>query len=87
MATSIISAKGWVVIPKEFRDKYDLKPGTRIGFVDFGGALTLVPLSDDPIAALDGMLAGESSLTDDLLEEHRREVEADEHALEQFIRT
>jgi AbrB family looped-hinge helix DNA binding protein len=84
MAHATVSAKGWVVIPKEYRDKYNLKPGTKVGFVDYGGVLTLVPIPDDPIAALHGMLAGGPSMTAELMKEHRREVEEDERYFEQL---
>jgi len=67
-----VSAKGWVVIPKPLREKYGLRPGTYLQIVDDGHTLTLVPLPDDPVQALHGMLAGEASLTADLLEERAR---------------
>lgn len=72
-----VSAKGWVVIPAEYRAKYNLKPGTRVRFVDYGGSLTLVRVPDDPIKASRGMLKSKTSLTEELLEEHRKELERD----------
>lgn len=38
-----VSTKGWVVIPVEFRRKYELEPGARVMLVDYGGVLALVP--------------------------------------------
>ncbi|MBI4785716.1 MAG: AbrB/MazE/SpoVT family DNA-binding domain-containing protein [Chloroflexi bacterium] len=72
-----VSAKGWVVIPAEYRAKYNLKPGTRVRFVDYGGGLTLVRVPDDPIKASRGMLKGKTSLTEALLEERRKDLERD----------
>ena len=72
-----VSAKGWVVIPAEYREKYNLKPGTRVRFVDYGGALTLVRVPNDPIKASRGVLKSKTSLTQELLEEHRKELERD----------
>ena len=69
-----VSAKGWVVIPAELRKKYGIKPGSRMQFVDYGGALELIPISDDPIESAAGMLKGGKSLTQALLEERRREL-------------
>ncbi len=68
-----VSAKGWVVIPAEYRAKYGLKPGTRVSIVDYGGILSIVRVPDDPIRAARGMLKGKKSLTNELLEEHRKE--------------
>ena len=73
MYTAIVSAKGWVVIPKDLREKYDLKKGTRVQVLDYDDLLALVPLPDDPVEALHGMLEGGPSLTADLLAERARE--------------
>lgn len=67
-----IASKGWVVIPAALRQKYNLKPGSSVEIVDYGGVLALVPQHDDPIEAAAGMLAGETSLTKALLREHEQ---------------
>lgn len=68
-----ISQKGWVVIPADLRKKYDLKPGDEIHVVDYGGVLSLIPASVDSIEVASGMLKGETSLTQALLDERERE--------------
>jgi AbrB family looped-hinge helix DNA binding protein len=73
MYTATVSTKGWVVIPKELREKYSLKKGSRVQVVDYGNVLALVPLADDPVDALHGMLKGGPSLTADLLAERIQE--------------
>ncbi len=70
--TRQVSAKGWVVIPKELREKYGLTTGTPVRFIDYGGVLAIVPASEDPIAAGYGLLRGRN-LTGRLLEDHARE--------------
>ncbi len=75
MSNVTVSQKGWVVIPAELRKKYGIKPGSKLQFVDYGGALELVPIPDNPIEAAAGMLKGGPSLTQALLDEHRRELE------------
>jgi len=69
-----LSQKGWVVIPAALRRKYGLKPGAQLQFVDYGGALELVPVVDNPVEAAAGMLKGGKSLTEVLLAEHRQEL-------------
>ena len=66
-----ISQKGWVVFPAEFRKKYQLQPGTEVVFVDYGGVLSLVPAMKDAVNEAFGILAGEPSLTDELLKERK----------------
>ena len=84
MKAVTISKKGWVVIPADLREKYHLHPGTKVAFVEIEGGLQLVPVPDDPIAALVGLLKDTPELLEDLLEERRREVERDERELEQW---
>jgi AbrB family looped-hinge helix DNA binding protein len=75
--TAKVSSKGSVVIPAEIRKRYQIQPGDVLAFVDYGGQLSLIRVPDDPIAAGRGMLKGGPSLTQELLEEHRREQERD----------
>lgn len=69
----VVSEKGWVVIPADLRKKYNLRPGTQIEVVDYGGVLALVPRLADPVRQAAGMLKGRTSLTRALMAEHRRE--------------
>lgn len=78
MATVKVSAKGWIVIPQLLRDRYGLKKGARVQVVDYGGVLALVPLPEDPVTTLHGMLAEGPALTEELLAEHAREQAAEE---------
>ena len=67
MTTSTVSGKGWVVIPKELREKYRIKKGDRVHFVDYGGVIALMPSSSDPVRESRGLLKGGASLTEVLL--------------------
>ncbi len=69
------SQKGWVVIPAELRRKYNLKPGDGIHVVDYGGVLSLIPASKNPIKRGRGILKEKKSLTNALLAERKRERE------------
>ncbi len=73
MTVATVSQKGWVVIPAELRRKYHLQPGARVVLVDYGGVISLVPATSDPITEGVGLLKGEDSLTAALLEERARE--------------
>jgi AbrB family looped-hinge helix DNA binding protein len=68
-----VSEKGWIVIPAELRKKYDLRPGTEVSVVDYGGVLALVPAMAEPVRQAAGMLKGRTSLTGALMTERRRE--------------
>lgn len=58
MATTTISTKFQIVIPKEVRDKLHLSPQQRLQIVEKGGVITLVP--EVPLKSLKGALKGMS---------------------------
>ncbi len=77
MTTSTLSGKGWVVIPQELREKYGLKKGDKVHIIDYGGVLSIIPVSKDPVKASFGMLKGGPSLTKALLESRREDAARD----------
>ena len=64
---TVITRKGQVVIPKLLREKYKIRPGMKVQWIDTGSVIKLIPIPNDPIAALRGCAAGEN-LTRSLLE-------------------
>jgi AbrB family looped-hinge helix DNA binding protein len=58
MATTTISPKFQIVIPKEVREKLHLAPSQRLQIVEKGGVITLVP--EVPLKSLKGALKGMS---------------------------
>lgn len=58
MATTTISPKFQIVIPKEVREKLRLTPSQRLQVVEKGGVITLVP--EVPLKSLKGALKGMS---------------------------
>ena len=55
-ATSKVTSKGQIVIPKRFRDKYNIGKSTFIKWIEKDEGLLMVPESDDPIILVRGML-------------------------------
>jgi AbrB family looped-hinge helix DNA binding protein len=78
MYTATVSTKGWIVIPKNLRDKYGLKKGSQVQVIEYNQAIALVPLPEDPVEALCGLLEDGPSLTDDLLAERAGERKREE---------
>ncbi|MDE3243909.1 MAG: AbrB/MazE/SpoVT family DNA-binding domain-containing protein [Nitrospirota bacterium] len=58
MATTTISPKFQIVIPKEVRDRLHLSPRQRLQVLEKGGVITLVP--EVPLKSLKGVLKGMS---------------------------
>ncbi len=54
---SAVNAKGQVVIPAEIRDRFDIRQGTKIAFVEQEGRLFIQPVTDAFIESMRGSLA------------------------------
>jgi AbrB family looped-hinge helix DNA binding protein len=56
MASTTISSKFQVVIPKSVRERLGLKPRQRLHVIEKGGVITLVP--EVPLKSLKGVVKG-----------------------------
>ena len=72
------SSKGQIVIPKQIREKLGIGPGKKVLFRLVGNHAEIVPLSDEPVKAMRGMLKSGMSLADELLKERKKDSEIDE---------
>lgn len=80
MTTAKVSKKGWIVIPKETRDRYGIKPGDEVVILDYGRGISIFPALKDPIRQARGMLKGGKSMKE-FLEEKRADLEEEERDL------
>jgi AbrB family looped-hinge helix DNA binding protein len=60
--TATVSSKGWIVIPVEYRRKYDIGSGDVLKIIDYGGILSMVPVSKNPVKEAFGIFKGKVSL-------------------------
>ena len=71
--TATFTSKGQLVIPAELRRKHGIKAGTKVHFFeDDLGRIVLVPITEEYIGRVRGMLAGEPDLLAIWRKEHRR---------------
>lgn len=80
MTIAKVSKKGWIVIPKEIRERHGIKPGDEVVVLDYGRGITIIPALKDPIRQGLGMLKGGKSMKE-FLEEERAELEEEERGL------
>ena len=73
MKTSILSKKGWIVIPGDIRKRYRLKKGDKVNVIDYGGVISIIPVSKDIIEDSAGILKGKTSLTKALIIEREKD--------------
>ena len=76
MNTSTLSEKGWIVIPREMRERYGLKKGDRVHVIDYGGVISIVPACEAPTKNSLGMLKGQGSLVKELAKSRRQDAES-----------
>ena len=82
MATTRVSERGQVVIPKAIRDRLGIKRGQVLEVAESDGAVVMRPKASRPAKRprrwqdWRGVLEGTGALQD-LMEEHERELEAD----------
>ncbi|MFZ2447076.1 MAG: AbrB/MazE/SpoVT family DNA-binding domain-containing protein [Syntrophobacteraceae bacterium] len=72
------SSKGQIVIPKQIREKLGIGPGKKVLLRLVGNHAEIVPLPDEPVKAMRGMLRSDTSLAEELLGERRKDSEIDE---------
>ncbi|KPK65103.1 MAG: AbrB family transcriptional regulator [Gemmatimonas sp. SG8_38_2] len=56
MTVVTISSRYQIVIPKDVRERLDLKPGQQVDAIPFRGRVELIPL--EPIESMRGVLRG-----------------------------
>lgn len=75
METSTVTTKGQVVIPSRIRQKYKIKNGTLVHFIDRDGEIHIVPVTAEFIDLNRGFLGTKGKLKRALLEEKKKERE------------
>lgn len=73
MKTIKVLGKGQIVIPASIRKKYGIYPGREIHMFEYGNIIYLVPPSKDPVKEAMGCLPPTPSLSEELLEERRKD--------------
>ena len=71
---SAVNAKGQVVIPAKIRDRFGIRQGTKVAFIEKAGQLVIQPVTDAFIKRMRGSLA-KRGLPSDLERDMDREFE------------
>ena len=75
--TAKVSLRGQTVIPAALREKYNIRPNSRIEFLDVGGEIVLIPIPPNGFKEARGLFKGKGlSLKD--LQAYRRSERARE---------
>jgi AbrB family looped-hinge helix DNA binding protein len=85
MAIATVSEKGWVVIPKEIRDRLGLQKGSKVAIVEYAEKISILPLPRDAIRDARGMFKNGPSLTEAYLREKREEEAYEDAKFEMYF--
>ena len=53
-----VSKRGQTAVPAEICDKYEIKAGQKIAWLDLGNMVSVMPVPEDPIASFRGSSSG-----------------------------
>jgi AbrB family looped-hinge helix DNA binding protein len=73
METSVVAAKGQIVVPAKIRRKFGIKKGTKIAFVEQNGKLMIQPLDKNYFKSLAGILGTDGDMLKGLMEDKKKE--------------
>ena len=72
-----VSAKSQVSIPAAIRKEFNIKPNIQLEWISEGGLITVIPISDDPIATFRGRGKGLFPTSKLILERQKERKEED----------
>lgn len=75
METSIVTTKGQIVIPSIIRNRYKIKKGTKVYFLEHGDDIVLRPVTNEYIDGLKGIIKTNGRALKALLDEKKKERE------------
>lgn len=82
MDAAYVTTKGQLVIPARIRRKLGIRPGTKVCFVERGSDILFQPVTKEYIRSMAGILKSPTSVTEELLDERKKDREREEGSLE-----
>ena len=82
MEKAYVTSKGQLVIPARLRRRYGIKPGTKVCFIERDNEILFQPVTKEYIRRVCGMLKSDTSVTQELLNERRKDKEREEAKIE-----
>ena len=78
MDSAYVTTNGRLVIPARLRQKFGIKPGTKVCFIEHGNEILFQPVTKQYIRGLCGMLKDTTSATAELLIERKKDREREQ---------
>ncbi|MEW6027032.1 MAG: AbrB/MazE/SpoVT family DNA-binding domain-containing protein [Planctomycetota bacterium] len=78
MVTTVVTAKGQIVIPSKVRNHYGIKKGTHLCIIEKKDEIVLKPLTHDYFSKMAGILQSKKSLVQELIADRARDKESED---------
>lgn len=73
MATMNVTQKGQIVIPQELREKYGIRPNSKVIVTEIDDHIAVLPVAEDPLKAGRGLLKFTRPVAEIIEQVHREE--------------
>jgi len=78
MDSVYVTTRGRIVIPARLRRKLDIKPGTKVCFIEHGSDILFQPVTKEYVPSVCGISKNTKSATGDLLIERKKDREREQ---------
>jgi AbrB family looped-hinge helix DNA binding protein len=84
METSVLTAKGQLLIPKRIRNKYGIKSGVKVIFEDTDKGVIIRPMNEEYFNSFMGILKSEGGLKEEMKQYKQEEKKLEDRKLNFF---
>lgn len=78
METSVLTSKGQLLIPKRLRNKYGIKAGVKVAFIESGSGVLIRPMDQDFFNQFVGILKNETPSAEEYTAWKKEDLKSEE---------
>jgi AbrB family looped-hinge helix DNA binding protein len=86
METSILSTKGQLLIPKRIRNKYGIKSGVKVAFIETSEGVVLKPMDAAYFESFAGLYKNSLPTTQEYLKSKKEELKLEENKINKVFK-
>jgi AbrB family looped-hinge helix DNA binding protein len=87
METSVLTTKGQLLIPKRIRNKYGIKAGVKVVFIETDEGLVIKPMDHSYFEQFAGMFKDAMPSTQEFLKMKKEEIELEEKKMNRALKS
>ncbi len=87
METSVLTTKGQLLIPKRIRNRYGIKAGVKVAFIETAEGLMIKPMDHAYFEQFAGMFKDSMPSTEEFLKMKKAEIELEERKMDRIFKS